>query len=251
VALGRTSLIWLMSALAFSLVVSYGTAMVWGLRITWPYLVAPDRVRRSHKLALEAVPAIVITVMIMLACQSGRWYLAQNASGEALASYALALQIWTPLISIAYALGVTFWPAYRQDPDNRAVLWSRNLRLCALVGAAVTVADLVALPIAFRFVARGTLAVPWTAGVLLALTVGVWILHQASSNLFSSPEGLRRQAAWATAMALVNGAILLAFVDVAGPLVAAFALLVSMTGCALLPFYLAARRALATEVPGR
>jgi O-antigen/teichoic acid export membrane protein len=242
VAVGLDSLTMLMAALAFSLVFSNGLAAALGLRATWPSLIAADRVPRAHRLALEATPAIVMSVAVALTFQSGRWYLAQAGSQVALASYALAFQIWSPLASVAYALGVSFWPAYRQDPDNRARLWRRNLRLCAVIGAIIAVGDLVALPIAFRFAAGETLPVPWAAGIVLALTLFVWILHQASASLFTSPQGLKRQAAATVSMAVVNIGILIVLGHRASSLVAATGLLVSMTLFALLPILLSARR---------
>jgi O-antigen/teichoic acid export membrane protein len=242
VSLGLDSLTWLMVALAVSLVSSNGLAAVLGLRATRMYLTSPDRVPRAHKLALEAAPAIAVSVAVSITFQSGRWYLAHKGNGATLASYALAVQIWAPLVSIAYALGVSFWPAYRRDPENRASLWRRNVRLCAVIGVAVALMYMLALPIAFHFAAKDTLDVPWAAGVVLALSLFVWILHQASVMLFTSPQGLKRQAASATAMALVNVGILFALAEVASPLVAASALLVSMTFFALLPIFLVARR---------
>lgn len=246
VAAGHGDLEWLMAALAFSLLVSNALAFVLGLRLTWPYLVSPERSLRVHKLALEATPAIAMSVAVSLTFQSGRWYLAQTSDGTTLAAYALAFQIWTPLVSIAHSLGVSFWPEYRRQPADRARNWRRNLRLCALIGGAVALADIVALPLAFRLVAGGSLQVPWAAGVILALTLFVWIFHQASSTLFTSPSGLRRQAVATTAMALVNAAILAVLTGVAGPLVASTALLVSMSFFAMLPIFLAARRGFAT-----
>ena len=63
--------------------------------------------------------------------------------------------------------------------------------------------------------------------------------------LLTTPEGLRTQAFALTAMALTNGAVLLAFTSIASPLVVASALLFSMTLSALLPVQLTVRRQIA------
>lgn len=169
--------------------------------------------RRQHpgvSIRATAGPMIVVSIGLPLALQTDRLILAHVAPLDAVASYALALQVYLPVWSVMSAAGLALWPVFARrraslDEDVRA-LGVAVVVFTAIGACGGLVLTLAAPPVA-ALVGHGSVSVP----VLLAGSFGLLLLAQSAQlpvgMYLMSPPALRAQAWFVMAMVPVSVAV--------------------------------------------
>lgn len=186
---------------------------------------ALDRARRGARIVHLAGPMMVIMAALPIAYQSDRLLLSHLSSLGQVAVYSVGGQVYTSLLGLVGAAGMSLWPMFARRRAAQPVLRSELIKLTvvfALGGALLAGAMIVAGPWVAQFVSEGKIDVGY--GVFAAF--GLLLVVQASwfptGMLLSDRDGLRFQAVTHVVMMVINlavSAVLAHRIGAAGPVI--------------------------------
>ena len=164
-------------------------------------LVARPSLRRT------AGPMLAILVMAPLGSNLDRLVLSHQSSATQLALYALAVQLFQPVLSVVGVLQQPIWAdfaARRASPLAMSHLHLRSLTaLMALGGLGVGGLMMVLVPPVSGIISGQQIFVPWRLAMLLALSMALAVALVPASSYLTTDDGLRRQV-WIVAAALLG-----------------------------------------------
>jgi O-antigen/teichoic acid export membrane protein len=150
---------------------------------------------------------LAILVMAPLGSNLDRLVLSHQSSATQLALYALAVQLFQPVLSVVGVLQQPIWAdfaAKRASPSAMSHLHLRSLTaLLALGGFAVGGLMMALVPLVSGILSGQQIIVPWGLASLLALSLAIGAAYVPASSYLTTDDGLRRQA-WIVAGALVG-----------------------------------------------
>lgn len=188
---------------------------------------AMDRSYRGVRIRLQSTPALVIWVFLPLAYQTDRIVLDHFSTSAQLASYNVACQIFTPVLSIVTLGSASLWGYYSQRriegtlPSQRAFAQA-SLALAA-AGFFLGVAYAIVTPGLSQLVTGDRVSVSSGLALAFALFMVVQSFHQPSAMLQTDVPGLRFNAAAVVAMTVLNIVLSIALarsLGAAGPVLA-------------------------------
>jgi O-antigen/teichoic acid export membrane protein len=166
------------------------------------------RSRRGTSVRRTAAPMVIVTLGIPLALQTDRIVLAHRSSLEALAHYAVAIQLYAPLWAVIATAGSVLWPIFarrRASSTQRGV--NGPLLGFTLVGCVGAVSLVAVGPWVAHLAAGSHLGVD--RGLFMAF--GVLLLIQAAQlpigMFLMTDAGLRFQAICVACMVPVSLAL--------------------------------------------
>ena len=194
-----------------------------GLLLTETVLSALLRGHPGARIAHLAGPMLVITTALPIAYQSDRLLLSHLSNLGQVAVYAVAAQIFGPLLGLVGAAGISLWPLFARRRANQPVSRHELIRLTAaftLAGALLAIALVVAGPRVAQFVSTGKIYVGpgvfASFGLLLVVNASWW----PTGMLLTDRDGLRFQALCSVFMVVINVVISAALaqrIGAAGP----------------------------------
>jgi O-antigen/teichoic acid export membrane protein len=218
------------------------------LGLGWRRLLQPDGNEHPLGLSRSAVPFFIVSVGIPVAMQSGRMVLARTADPAALAEYALAAQMYAPAVSVVTVGAVGLWPHFRSaDGGPKRREWRQTVLLLLLIGAGIGLTYMALARWAGELVSGGQIQI----GSALAVGFGTLILviaaQQPPGLLLTDEGGLRFQAYCVIAMVLVTLSLSIALSNEIGASGPAWASVIAVAGCQVLPGMIFGRRVLSTD----
>lgn len=171
-----------------------------------------------------AGPMVAITVFLAVAYQTDRIVLSHVSSLGEVASYSVGFQLFSPLMGLIGAAGVSLWPVYarRRLGVGRQALVQAEVAF-GVLGALLAIALVVVGPFLARFVGEDDVHVDIWLLVAFAGLLFIQAVSYPMAMLLTDPGGLRFQARLHIAMVLINlpASILLArLIGAVGPVVA-------------------------------
>lgn len=186
-----------------------------------------------------ALPAAIIAAALPLALQSDRLVLSHMAGLDAVARYSSASQVFSPLLSLVLAGGMSLWPTFLRrralEPDAFRGDYMAALRLFTVGGVGLALALALISPPLTAWVTDGRAGAPLSLGVAFAVLLTIYSVHMPSGMLNMDLSGLRFQAGVTCVMLLVNlplSLFLAREMGASGPVWASSA---SMLCCVLFP----------------
>jgi O-antigen/teichoic acid export membrane protein len=171
-------------------------------------LVASPPLRRT------AGPMLAILLMAPLATNLDRLVLSHQSSATQLALYALAVQLFQPVLSVVGVLQQPIWAdfaARRASPSTMSNLHLQSLTVfLALGGLAVGGLMTVLVPPVSGIISGQHIFVSWRLALLLALGMALAVALVPASSYLTTDNGLRRQV-WIVAFALSGNLALTVF----------------------------------------
>jgi O-antigen/teichoic acid export membrane protein len=214
---------------------------------------AMDRDYRGIRIRLQSAPALVIWIFLPLAYQTDRIILDHFSTSAQLASYNVACQVFTPVLSIVTLGSASLWGYYSMRriegtlPSQRAFTHAS----LALAGAGLLlgIAYVIVTPGLSHLVTGHRVSVSVGLAFAFALFMVVQSFHQPSAMLQTDVAGLRFNAAAVVVMTVLNITLSIALarpLGAAGPVLASALSL--MTALAI-PSFVRGWRILKTPAP--
>jgi O-antigen/teichoic acid export membrane protein len=181
------------------------------------------------RIAHLAGPMLVITAAVPIAFQSDRLLLSHLSTLDQVAVYGVAAQLYSTLIGLAWASGISLWPMFARRRAYKPVSRRELIKLSLvfwLGGIILAVALVAAGPWVAQFVSKGKIEVGYGVfaafGLLLVVHASWWPI----SMLLTDRDGLRFQATAYVAMMVLNvpaSAALAQRIGAAGPVLGSVA----------------------------
>lgn len=144
-----------------------------------------------------AGPMLAILLMAPLGSNLDRLVLSHQSSASQLALYALAVQLFQPVLSVVGVLQQPIWADFAARRASRSLMSNRHLRsltvLLSLGGLAVGGLMMMLVPLVSGIVSGQQIVVSWGLASLLALSLAVTVAYVPSSSFLTTDDGLRRQ----------------------------------------------------------
>jgi O-antigen/teichoic acid export membrane protein len=182
---------------------------------------------RGASIAEEARPALVIWLLIPLAYQTDRLLISHLSTASQLASYNLAVQMFSALLSVIWAASGGLWGHFAHAraigrlPGRRD--FAKISTAFGAVGVGLAACYVGAMPTIAGLVSGDRIGVSvWLSTAFGALLV-VQAFNQPSAMIQTDAAGLRFTARWAAVMTLANlslGIALTPPLGAAGPVLA-------------------------------
>ena len=195
----------------------------------------------------KAASAMLIAVIcVPITFQSGRLVLGHRAPVADLAEYALVFNVFTAVLSISSAAGLSLWGTFASDRDGEiGPTWRRALRISSLLGLALTAGWVICAPTVVTWLGGGQVStnrplIYWLAVVLLVQT-----LHMPSGGVLTDSDGLLTQAKLSVGVALATTSISWMVAPSMGAAAPAMSVALCYSVLYALPCYLVVRRRVA------
>ncbi|ODT24250.1 MAG: hypothetical protein ABS64_06420 [Microbacterium sp. SCN 69-37] len=189
------------------------------LRIT-----SPLPAGRTLPILRHSLPMLWISIVTPVMLQSDRVVLAQWGPSAALASYAVASQLYWPSYSVVTTAASPLWPRFAAIRARGARIlrpWLLSTAAFAAVGVILAVGLIVATPLYQNFVGASAASDVGELSILFALLLICQAAITPTFALFTAPSGLRIQAIIVSAALIVKVSVtllLLGPVGAAAPL---------------------------------
>lgn len=190
------------------------------------------------KLLAGAAALLVINVGLPLGLQSGRYVVAHQSSPDELATFALAMQIYTAAWGILAVASSALWSAYvglRGDITGTVTLWSRSTVQVATLGLAFGIGVAIGGPSAVQLISGGQVHANGLVLVGFAFLLLAQSIHLSAGAMLTKPTELRWQAGCVMAMALTSLTLSMFLVPIYGAAGAAFAPAIAVIVCQVVP----------------
>jgi O-antigen/teichoic acid export membrane protein len=214
---------------------------------------AMDRSYQGVRIRLQSTPALVIWIFLPLAYQTDRIVLDHFSTSAQLASYNVACQIFTPVLSIVTLGSASLWGYYSQRRIEGALPSQRAFAQAsfALAGAGLLlgIAYAIVTPGLTHLVTGDRVSVSGGLVLAFALFMVVQSFHQPSAMLQTDVPGLRFNAAAVVVMTVLNIVLSIALarsLGAAGPVLASA---LSLTSALAIPSFVRGWRILETPAP--
>jgi len=178
----------------------------------------------AARVAHLAAPMLVISIALPIAYQSDRLILSHVSNLNQVTIYALGYQLFTPLLGLLGAAGISLWPVVARRRANRPVTRRELAKVsCAFMGLGIVLAGglLAVGPRAAEFVSKGQVDVSGGVLLALALLLVVYASFYPTSMFQTDRAGLRFQAATYVVMMVINvslSIVLASKIGAAGPI---------------------------------
>jgi O-antigen/teichoic acid export membrane protein len=216
---------------------------------------AMDRSYKGVRIRLQSAPALVIWIFLPLAYETDRIVLGHFSTSAQLASYNVAAQVFTPVLSIVTLGSASLWGYYSKRriegslPSQRAFVQAS----AALggVGLLLAIAYVIVMPGLGELVTGHRVSVSGGLVLAFALLLVVQSFHQPSAMLQTDVPGLRFNAVAVIVMTVLNLALSIATarsLGAAGPVLASAG---SLTAALAIPSFVRGWRILKAPPPNR
>lgn len=215
---------------------------------------AVDRDYSGIAIRLQSTPALVIWIFLPLAYQTDRIVLAHFSTSAQLASYNVACQVFTPVLSIVTLGSASLWGYYSMRRIQGALPSKRAFTQASfgLAGAGLLlgIVYVIVTPALSHLVTGHRVSVSSGLAVAFALFMVVQSFHQPSAMLQTDVAGLRFNAVAVVAMTALNITLSIALarpLGAAGPVLAS---VLSLTTALAVPSFVRGRRILREPASG-